>query len=189
MSRRIAILTAAMGLLTACSNSTQMVASWKAPGAPVYAFNRTLAVFMTKEPGMRRLVEDKLAARIPGGVASYKLIPDAELGNIDAVRDRVASGGFDGAVVMRLIGVSTQVTETGRDFYGYWGYWGTAYDPLYYTTSTYYSVETTAYSIKDNNKLVWMARSQTVDPKNANKLAEYSVNFAVNNMRKDGIIR
>jgi hypothetical protein len=34
-----------------------------------------------------------------------------------------------------------------------------------------------------------MGRSQTVDPKNATKLADFSVNFAVNNMRKDGIIR
>jgi hypothetical protein len=39
-----------------------------------------------------------------------------------------------------------------------------------------------------DDKLVWMGRSQTVDPQNANKLADYSVNFAVNNMRKDGFI-
>ena len=36
--------------------------------------------------------------------------------------------------------------------------------------------------------MVWMGRSQTVDPKNANKLADYSVNFAVKNMKKDGYL-
>jgi hypothetical protein len=89
---------------------------------------------------------------------------------------------------MRLVGMTTEVTPTGTDFYGYWGYWGTAYDPVYYTTQQVYSVETTVYSVK-SDKLIWMGRSQTVDPKNANKLADFSVNFAVNNMKKDGIIR
>ena len=54
--------------------------------------------------------------------------------------------------------------------------------------SKLYSVETTLYSFPDG-KLVWMGRSQTIDPKNENKLADYSVNFAVNNMKKDGYIR
>lgn len=189
MSRTLALLVAATGLLSACSNSTQLVATWKEPNAPKYLpLTHSLAVFMTKDAGMRRMVEDKLAARIPGGVPSYRVIPDSDLTRIDSVKGRLSGGGFDGAVIMRLVGMSTEVTPSGTDFYGYWGYWGTAYDPVYYTTQQYYSVETTVYSLR-SDKLIWMGRSQTVDPKNANKLADYSVNFAVNNMKKDGIIR
>jgi hypothetical protein len=189
MSRTtIALLVAATGLVSACSNSTQLVATWKEPGTPPYPLTKSIAVFMTKDAGMRRMVEDKLAARIPGGMASYRVIPDSELQNTNAVRSRLGEAGFDGAVVMRLVGMTTEVTPTGTDFYGYWGYWGTAYDPVYYTTQQVYSVETTVYSVK-SDKLIWMGRSQTVDPKNANKLADFSVNFAVNNMKKDGIIR
>jgi len=143
---------------------------------------------MTKDAGMRRMVEDKLASRIPGEVPSYKVIPDTELQQLESVRSHLKTDKFDGAVIMRLVGMTTEVTPTGTDFYGYWGYWGTAYDPVYYTTQQIYSVETTVYSLKDD-KLIWMGRSQTVDPKNANKLADFSVNFAVNNMKKDGIIR
>jgi len=120
-------------------------------------------------------------------VPSYRLIPDNEISQIDSVRSRIAGSGFDGAVVMRLVGQETQLNVTGTDFYGYWGYWGSAYNPVYYSTSTFYTMETTLYSLRDD-KLVWMGRSQTVDPKNANKLADYSVNFAVNNMRRDGFI-
>ena len=186
--RAIALLVAATGVVSACSNSTQLVATWKYPGAQRYPLTKSLAVFMTKDAGMRRMVEDKLAARVPGAVASYRVSPDSELQNTDRVRARLSEQGFDGAVVMRLVGMTTEVTPTGTDFYGYWGYWGTAYDPVYYTTQQIYSVETTVYSVKDD-KLIWMGRSQTVDPKNANKLADFSVNFAVNNMRRDGIIR
>ncbi|HKW49376.1 MAG TPA: hypothetical protein VJN70_18120 [Gemmatimonadaceae bacterium] len=189
MSRTtIALLVAATGVVSACTNSTQLVATWKSPTAEHHPLTKSLAVFMTKDAGMRRMVEDKLASRIPGGVASYKVIPDSELQNIDHVRARLAEQGFDGAVVMRLVGMTTEVTPTGTDFYGYWGYWGSAYDPVYYTTQQVYSVETSVYSVKDD-KLIWMGRSQTIDPKNANKLADFSVNFAVNNMRRDGIIR
>jgi hypothetical protein len=188
MSRTIALLVAATGLLSACSNSTQLVATWKQPGTPPYPLTHSLAVFMTKDAGMRRMVEDKLAARVPGGVPSYKVIPDSELQRLESVREHLKTDQFDGAVIMRLVGMTTEVTPTGTDFYGYWGYWGTAYDPVYYTTQQIYSVETTVYTLKDD-KLIWMGRSQTVDPKNASKLADFSVNFAVYNMKKDGIIR
>ena len=187
MSPRIALLVIASGLLSACANSTQYVASWKDPATPTFRLTHTLAVFMTTDAGMRRMVEDRLAARLPGGVPSYRLIPDNELQQIDSVHSHMATGGFDGVVVMRLVGESTQVTSA-QDLYGYWGYWSSAYNPVYYTTSKFYSMETTLYSTKDG-KMVWMGRSETVDPKNANKLAEFSVNFVVKHLQKDGYIR
>src|SRR6476620_552465 len=98
MSRIIALLVAATGLLSACSNSTQLVATWKQPGTPPYPLTHSLAVFMTKDAGMRRMVEEKLAARIPGGVPSYKVIPDSEVSRLESVRDHLRQNGFDGAV-------------------------------------------------------------------------------------------
>jgi hypothetical protein len=187
MSRTAALLLIASGFLGACSNSTQYVASWKDPGTPSFHLNRTLAVFMTTDAGMRRMVEDRLASRLPGEVPSYRLIPDNEVQQIDSVHSHIAAGGFDGIVVMRLVGESTQVTGVSHDFYGYWGYWSSAYDPVYYTTSKFYSMESTLYSTK-NEKMVWMGRSETVDPKNANKLADFSVNFVVKHLQKDGYI-
>ena len=189
MSRYFSLLAFGAVLASGCANSTQMVATWRDQTVPGLHSTRTLAVFMTKDPGMRRMVEDKLAMRLPGGVPSYTVIPDDQLGSMDSVRSHVKTGGFDGAVVMRLVNVETQVTETAapHDFYGYWNYWSYAYDPVYYTTEKLYSVESTLYSFRDG-KMIWMGRSQTVDPKNANKLADYSVNFAVKNMRKQGVL-
>ena len=187
MYRRIALFMMAASVSGACVNSTQYVSSWKDPTTAPFKLHHTLAVFMATDPGMRRMVEDRLAARLPGGIPSYRLIPDNEINHIDSVRTAIAGAEFDGAVVMRLVGQQTPQTVSGTDFYGYWGYWGTAYNPTYYSNSILYTMETTLYSMRDK-KLVWMARSATIDPKDANKLADYAVTFVVNNMRKDGYI-
>ncbi len=188
MYRIAALATIAGGILVGCTNSTRYVSSWKDPTTPSFHLQHTLAVYMTKDAGARRMVEDRLAARLPGGVPSYRVIPDAELANLDSLRSHVAAGSFDGAVVMRLTDQESVTTATSYPgFYGYWGYWNNAYGAYPYT-SKMYSVETTLYSMPAG-KLVWMGRSQTVDPKNENKLADYSVNFAVNNMKRDGYIR
>ena len=181
------LATIAGVILVGCTNSTQYVSSWKDPTTPSFHLRHTLAVYMTKDVAVRRMVEDRLASRRPGGVPSYRVIPDDQLTDVDSVRAHVASGNFDGAVVMRLTGEETVVSTAYPGFYGYWGYWNNAYGPVSYA-SKLYSVETTLYSFPDG-KLVWMGRSQTIDPKNENKLADYSVNFAVNNMKKDGYIR
>lgn len=188
MTHRIALIAAAATLVCGCTNSTQMVAQWRDPLAPPVAPRKTLAVFMTKEPGLRRMVEDKLASRLPGGVPSYRLVADDQITDIDTVRRQVAGQGFDAVVVMRLADVSTETTALGGgDLYGGWRYWGYASSPVYYETETLYSVESALYSF-NTGKMLWMARSQTVNPKNANKLAEYSVKFAVKNMRAQGVI-
>ena len=190
MSRHLALVAVAMALVSACTNSTQMVASWRDPQAPPVVLSKTLAVFMTKEPGLRRMVEDKLASRLPGGVPSYRVLSDAQVADVDSVRGHLAGQGFDGVVIMRLTDVSTQTTEVGTygDMAGSWRYWGYAGGQVYYETETLYSVESALYSF-NSGKMLWMARSQTVNPKNANKLAEYSVKFAVKNMQSQGILR
>jgi len=65
MVRTIARLVLAGGLLGACTNSTQYVSSWKDPTTRGFHLTHTLAVFMTTDAGMRRMVEDRLAARLP----------------------------------------------------------------------------------------------------------------------------
>ena len=134
MLRSIALVALAAGIAGACSNSTQYVSSWKDPTTRSFHLTHTLAVFMTNDAGMRRMVEDRLAARLPGGMPSYRLIPDNEIRQLDSVKSHIAAAGFDGAVVMRLVDEQTTVEATVRDFYGYWGYWNSAYDPVYITT-------------------------------------------------------
>jgi hypothetical protein len=183
-------LVALLAISTACANSTQMVANWRDPAATAAPLGRTLAVFMSSDPGMRRMVEDKLAASLPGGTASYHLIPDDQVSNVESLRNGLAQGGYDGIVVMRLLGVSSEVNaiDGNSDIYGYWRYWGYANEPISYRTDYLYSVESSLYSARDG-RMKWMARSQTLNPKNANKLADYTVNFAVKNLRRAGYVR
>src|SRR5690349_1983192 len=103
MLRSVTLIALVAGIAGACSNSTQYVSSWKDPTARAFHLTHTLAVFMTNDAGMRRMVEDRLAARLPGGMPSYRVIPDNEIQQLDSVKSLIGGGGFDGAVVMRLV--------------------------------------------------------------------------------------
>lgn len=190
MTRAMLRLAIVATLASGCANSTQLVATWRDPNINPAPLHRTLAVYMTTDPGVRRMVEDKLAGRLPGGVASYRVLTNEEVANVDALRKRLAGKGFDGIVVMRPVGVTEQTTvvDGGYDIYGYWRYWGYAGEPVLYQTNTFYSVESTLYNFR-TGKMEWMGRSQTINPKNANKLADYAVTFAVRNLERAGFIR
>ena len=188
MRHTVIVVAVSATLLAGCANSTQMVANWRDPNSQI-VLRKTLAVYMSTEPGMRRMVEDKLAARLPGGTPSYRIIPDEQVTNVDVLRRQLARGGYDGIVVMRFVGVTTETTVVNGnpDIYGYWRYWGYAGDPIVYQTDRLYSLESSLYSYRDG-RLIWMGRSQTINSKNANKLADYSVNFVVKNLERAGFI-
>jgi hypothetical protein len=175
--------------VAACGSSTRLVETWRDPAEVPFALNRTLAVFMTTDAGARRIVEDQLAARLPGGVASYRVIPDDSSLNGESVRQAVTAGQFDGAVTLRVVSVTPEVSSLqNTDFYGYWGYWRSAYDPLAYTASTVYSVQSTLHSFRDG-KLVWTGNIDTIDPKNTKKLASRSAKATVKGLKNNGYMR
>jgi hypothetical protein len=189
MSRvRAARLFAAAALLSACS-STQMVETWRDPAVQPFPLHRTLAVFMTKDVGARRIVEDRLAKHLPGGVASYRVIADDMMESPDAVKGFVDAGHYDGAVMLRVLSVQQEIPAAASpDFYGYWGYWRYAYDPGAYATGNIYSIEATLHSFRDQ-RLVWTGKIETVDPQNTARLAERSIKATTKSLRHAGFIQ
>ena len=178
-------------LLMACaatSTTTRPVRSWKNAATPSFRPTRTMVAFMTADFSMRRVVEDRLAARLPGAVASYRLIPNSELLEIDAVRGRLVTFGYDGIVVLRLAPETARPMASGTDFYTYWDGWRNAYNADSSSSSVSYALETALYSVRDT-RMIWMGRSEPMEQPNTDKLEDYSVDFAVDNMRESGLIR
>jgi hypothetical protein len=201
MKASIALALAALAL-GACATSTTFKSTWKAPDAGVLnpEGHRVAAVYITSDESSRREAEDTLVERLNAagaqGVASYTLVPGSETKNIDSVRERLASAGVDGAVVMRVIDTKDRVRYSPepafapyyRHFWGYWGYgWGAAYSPTRVDTDEVVSVETQIYSIR-RDELLWAGTSRTVNPSKVKDFVNEVADAATKEMRKDGLL-
>lgn len=197
MRPAIAVISATcLTLSAACYHSTELAATWSEPGAQPINFHKTVAVFVTKDEALRRSVEEKFSNRFAGAVPSYRVIPTIENGDRPAILDQLRETGFDGAIVMRVVDVSTQTNyvpgsywyATPYTFAGYWrAAWAYPYDPGYVVQDQIVSVETQVYSLA-NDKLIFAARSETTNPASAGKLTDSVIRHITADMKKKGLI-
>ena len=183
-------------VLAGCA-STNITNSWVTPDAQPIAFEKTLVVFIHSSEAIRRIAEDRLAQRIGAdrAVASHTLISQDEVRDTEAARAKVDAGGFDGAVVMRVIGRDQQLTyQPGMaypahygGFYSYYGYgWPAVYDPGYLRTDTIVTVETNVYSVADD-KLLWSGVSETMNPSDVEKAVDDVADAVARELRRQGL--
>jgi hypothetical protein len=136
-------------------------------------FNRVVAVAMTNDGPTRRLAEGEMVRIIgPSGVASSALLEEGEMRDVERVRAKLASEGFDGVITVRLIDVTTEF-RTARDpvpvaYYQVWSYYGLYWiadrPPDYWTAEQKIQVEVNIYSLKDG-KLLWTGISESQRPR------------------------
>jgi hypothetical protein len=188
---------AAVLLLAGCASNTEMVNSWKEPGIAPVRFNKVLAVFISKDLGLRRAAEDELVKRLGNAVAAYTVLPDSLLTDRDQAKAWVKQAGFDGAVVMRPVSVDQETTYTPGQAYvvpshygSMWGYWGPgwdyAYDPGRVEQDQVVSVEGNVYSVADD-KLVWASRTKTYNPESVKQLVNEIVDVTVEEMKRQKV--
>lgn len=169
--RRVATLLLCIAValeFTACAGSTTIEQSWKAPNLAPSNLRNVVTVYISRDATMRRTVEDSMAQRLTHlgvrAVPAYSVLSDDDLKDRDRAKAKLAAGGYDGVVALRLVGKETKLVATPPTFDGYWGMaWPGAYDPGYLSTETVVRVETNVFSFADN-KLVWSGLSKTVDP-------------------------
>jgi hypothetical protein len=188
-------------IITSCT-STSITSSWREPGKQVVVekLNKVLVVALFKDETSRRKAEDQMAGYLDGkGVVSYSYLSD-DLNKKDenALREKIKSDGFDGAVTMRLIDVDKEKTYTPastasypnyyRSFSGYyrrgWSFYST---PGYYTTTKTYTIETNVYSIKED-KIIWSGLTETTDPDGVKKMTAEVTRLVYKKMLKEGFI-
>jgi hypothetical protein len=177
-NERVRVAIVALGIVTlaalvASCASTEMTSTWTDPAAKGAALSKVAVVCMTKDAGLRRIAEDKTAANLAGAKAipSYQILGDMDLKDLDAVKSKLQAAGIHAVLVMRITGVSEQVTDVGGPygtFDGYWGYAaGAAYGPMGLQTEPVVHMVSNLYSL-DQNKLIWSGVSKNFDPTSAN---------------------
>ncbi|CAG0961459.1 hypothetical protein MYXO_00783 [Myxococcaceae bacterium] len=200
MSRRPVLLASLTALTLACA-STQILGSWKDPSATEVRFEKVVVFALAKDPTTRRVAEDRIVEGSPAGrvVASHTFVADADLGDVDAVKAKVVDAGFDGALVLRPRGTETRETivpgaplppfgSPYGNLWGYYGYgWPGAHAPDTVRTDRYVEVETLLYSVADQ-KLVWGARSETMNPASVNDLVDAVARAARDDLRRQGLL-
>ncbi len=186
--------------LIACSPSTQIVKSWREPGAVVSASGskKVLVIGLVRDEGSRRIVEDNLVKRLNGkGIASYNVLSEeiVKAGNEDVLTLKLTEGEFTHILILRLADIEKEtnyVPGTTTGYYGgygrYYGYGARMYSsPGYYTTDKNYFVETAVYSINPN-KLLWTGTTETVNPSKMDQMINDIAQAVTDQMAKDGFL-
>ena len=198
------VLATALVLVSLACSSTSFVTTWTAPDAQPLrlAGSKVVAVFMGRNPAVRRSAEDAMAREITKrgaqGVPSYTVIPDGRVRDEDFARSTFERMGFQGSVVMRVVGHETQYSYTPsywstypyyRSYWGgYWGWgWSSVYQPGYLTAEKVVSVETLVYSFRQN-KLLFAGVSRTVDPSSVDSLIAELSSSVTDEMKKGGLL-
>jgi len=172
------LLAVAMLLSLSCATTT-FQSTWKSPTArPLrLAGRKVAAVFVNRDPALRRRAEDAMAREISArgarGIPAYTVLSDSEIRDQEGAKAKFEQLGFSGAVVMRIVGSETQYTYESafwvhphyHHFWGgYWGWgWGTVWEPAYLREDRIVKVETLVYSL-EQDQLVWAGVSRTFNP-------------------------
>jgi hypothetical protein len=195
----LAIVAALIGL-TACGG-TRLTDVWRDPaytGGPLHQ----VAVFVLgTDEAVRRLVEDEVVRRLPmstRGIGGYGIVPVAEQGDVDKARDRLRTGGFDGAMIARLVGVEgplpwaagslQQVPVSYRTLGNYYvSTYQAAERASLLRTPTVVRVQINVYAVA-SEALIWSAASRTFNPEETRDVAGDVAKVAVQELQKVGIL-
>jgi hypothetical protein len=194
--RTVSLWTLASALLASTlvsCGATTVVTKWQDPSTPHLAFTNVIALVISGDPSLRRVGEDELCrqvTRVPCTPA-YAVIPNAALGDVDAVKALVQKAGFDGALVFRVANAREKVTYVpptyGPTFWGYYRFAGPGYSPGYVQTDQVVRVETSIYSVR-NDKLVWVGTTDTMNPNSVSALVQDVAKVVRKELERTGAI-
>jgi hypothetical protein len=185
----------ALATLAASCATTEMTSTWTDPTAKGASLRKVAVVCLTKDPGLRRQGEDAAAAQLQQkgaqAIASYQLTGDTDVKDREGMKAKLKAAGIDGVLVMRMTGVTEQVTAVDGPygtFDGYYDYAGSAvYAPGYLETDTVVHVVSNLYDL-NRNKLIWSGTSQTFDPASAAQFMTDVSKAVAKSLQKDRLI-
>jgi hypothetical protein len=194
MSSKLAGAVALAVVAAACSTPTTETNVWR---SPTYAAGpmKSIVVFGGRVNATdRRTLEDGYVSALTSygvhATPSYSLFPQGEVPKDQAgVRAALQQGGYDGALISTLQGVSEQVLvapSAGWDpgFYG--AYWGPG-APAYAETEQFVKFETTLWNV-NSGTMVWSAVTQTPNPSSGAKFVSSLAGKIVPSLSQAGLI-
>ena len=183
----------------------KFVSTWKAPDASGVSFagKKVAALIMSDDLNLRMsgeeaLVRELAAVGVPGGVASYRIVPREELRDPDKAKGWYERAGAEGVVAMRLVDsdkrqVWTPSMWVTTNYSSLWGYYGYGWNAVYAaggstTVERTVVIENLVFSVP-LNKLLWAGVTETTNPKDAASAIKDIVAACVKEMTKEGLIR
>jgi hypothetical protein len=196
-SSRLALAVLVTTLLTAaCASSGRLVQSWKDPSVKTLDFERVVAIALVEDGPTRRLAESEMARIIgPDAVPGSQVIPEEELRDIEKVKTRLKSEGFDGAITMRLVNAETEIRDEQdplpTSYYTIWGYYGfvsiAERGPAYTTLDSKLQIEVNIYSL-ESEKLLWSGTTETLQPRLLETLVKDVADVVSKRLKREGLI-
>ena len=162
-----------MSQLSGCGSSRAVQNTWMDPElkAEDIDFKQVVVLALLNNNDYRKVVENEIVKRMVNriGVQAYKLFDREELKDVELVKKRLVDRGFDGALVVRLVGSEDRKYYTPGsypthyyEFSSYYAYsYGYVFDPggrMNYETVV--NLEINIYSLK-NNKMLWTGETTT----------------------------
>lgn len=189
----IAALIVGAGAVACGPPTTSLTQVWQAE-TPRTPFGSMLVFAVRMDEANRRVLEDTFVADLQRrgvrAAPSYVLFP-GELPPMDAARRQVSEAHYEGILVLKLRGVRDETryvpTATGfwSGYYGGWGYYGS---PGSVVTDETVIFETTLWDLRAEDRLLWTARTETLNPTNGTDFA-ISLKRAVNpELTKQGLL-
>ena len=207
MSRCVSLTTAATLFLSAVLLAgPKFVSTWKAPEAAGTSFagRKVAALIISDDQNLRvsgeeALVRELAGVGVPGGIASYRIVPREELKDPEKAKGWYERAGAEGVVAMRLVKSDKRTTwepsTWSTPYYStLWGYYGYGWTSVYAVGEGTTRVDTTV--VIENlifsvplNKLLWAGVTESTNPKNAAAAIKDIVTESVKEMTKEGLIR
>lgn len=189
-------LFAISAMLYNCGGTTYMVDSWKDPDASIKEgdLQKVMVAVLGPNETARRSAEDQVTGYNAVFVPSYQVLNTQKVA-LDTIASKsiLQKQNFDAVLTMRLKEknkTQTWVPGSTNMGYGYWGYhgmyYGAYYDPGYMRDDVSYVVETTLFSLKDN-ELLWSGITSSVNPTSANEAINQVVKEVYYRMQKDDL--
>ena len=197
--RSLSVIALLVGL-AACSG-TRLSDVWRDPQYSGEPFRQVAVFVLGSDPAVRRLVEDEVVRRLPmntRGIGGYGLVPDTERGDVEKAVERLRAGGYDGAMIARLVGVDgptpwatgslKQVPVSYRTLSNYYiNATEEAERSSGLGTPTVVRVQMNVYAVA-SQALVWSAASRTFNPEETRDVAGDVAKVAVEELQKAGLL-
>jgi hypothetical protein len=175
-----------------------MVSSWHDPAAGTMQFQKVVVLCIAPHESQRQFAENLLVGLMKRtrGVAAHTLLSQDDVRDKEKMRAMLTREGFDGALTLRFIGATQDVSHSEAGFTpahsGFWDYysyaWPLVYDPGYVRMDRMLQMDTQVYSLKDG-KLVWSGLTQTANPESAQDLVEQVAQAVAADLRKQRVIQ
>ncbi|BCX88892.1 hypothetical protein MIN45_P1262 [Methylomarinovum tepidoasis] len=191
----------AVVLVGGCGTATQ-VESWISGETKRPIRHLLVIAVVPDEPG-RVIFEDKLVKALAR--AGVEVMPSYEVATVshwrdhEALRFLVRRLGVDSVLIVTLKGVEErEIRHPPRSYrvprtygWGYYGYyhtvWEEVHQPGYTVRQTVVRLETNLYDA-ESEKLLWSARSATIDPKSALDAMDSFIGALIDDLQDKGLL-